>query len=159
MPGGDSGAFPDDHSVRPLDVGTIFQDEAPTRRRRLPAEVTGGFRSETRTSRYRSPATLDIESLMVSDCVKCVWNVTDDSPIFFLLSLSLPSVSFSAVNHGSTDRKNHPEFPQRDGARFRRVSFWSRRSALLRSVTRSIGTRDRPRRIVPIARLLVSAQG
>lgn len=34
-------------------------------------------------------------------------------------------VSFSAVNHGSTDRKNHPEFPQRDGERFRRVFFWS----------------------------------
>lgn len=33
------GAFPDDRSVRRLNVGTIFQDEVPTCQRRLPAEA------------------------------------------------------------------------------------------------------------------------
>lgn len=78
-----------------------------------------GFRSETRTSRYLSRYNARHRTLVVSGCVKCVRNVArDESPIFFLFLLRFALASFSAVNHGSIERKNHPEFPQRDSERY-----------------------------------------
>lgn len=83
------------------------------------------------------------------------------SDFLSLLLSPLSSVSFSAVNHGSTDRKSHPEFPQRDGERSSSLSFWSRHPAFRVSCETS---RDLSvlaivsAIIVPIARLPVVAR-
>lgn len=100
------------------------------------AAFSGSDRAASAPKHARLVTTLSYNArhrtLMIAGCaprrvrLELVTAILRCSFSFLLSSFRFVLVSFSAVNHESTDRKNHPEFPQRDEANgSRRVSFHS----------------------------------